>query len=125
MTGWTDGKVRAFTPQTGKLLYIVQQAHIVKNPTGTPLPATTENYNVPTGVIALATSRSSNGIITGGYDCQVNIWHIGKQSQVLINSQKVHKTPVSAVKYLDNDNKAASVSIDGHLILWDLKASKQ
>ena len=24
VTGWTDGKVRAFTPQTGKLLYIVQ-----------------------------------------------------------------------------------------------------
>jgi WD40 repeat protein len=68
VTGWTDGKVRAFTPQTGKLLYIVQQAHVVKLPTGTPLPATTEHYNVPQGVISLSTSRSSNGIITGGYD---------------------------------------------------------
>ena len=102
----------------------MQQAHVVKAPTGTPLPASTEHFNVPLGVISLSTSRSSNGIITGGYDCQVNIWHIGKQSQVLINSQKVHKTPVSAVRYLENDQMAASVSIDGHLILWSLQASK-
>ena len=23
LTGWTDGKVRAFTPYTGKLIYII------------------------------------------------------------------------------------------------------
>jgi hypothetical protein len=42
----------------------------------------------------------------------------------MINTQKIHKTPVSAVRYLDNDQLAASVSIDGHLIIWSLQASK-
>jgi WD40 repeat protein len=27
ITGWTDGKVRTFGPQTGKLLYTINDAH--------------------------------------------------------------------------------------------------
>jgi hypothetical protein len=36
ITGWSDGKVRAFTPQKGKLLYIIKDAHALKSYEGTP-----------------------------------------------------------------------------------------
>lgn len=36
VTGWSDGKVRAFTPQKGKLIYIIKDAHLNKQFEGTP-----------------------------------------------------------------------------------------
>ncbi len=27
LSGWSDGKIRAFGPQSGKLLYCIQSAH--------------------------------------------------------------------------------------------------
>lgn len=36
ITGWSDGKVRAFTPQKGKLIYIIKDAHMIKSYEGTP-----------------------------------------------------------------------------------------
>jgi WD40 repeat protein len=36
VTGWSDGKVRAFTPQKGKLLYLIKDAHTIKSHEGTP-----------------------------------------------------------------------------------------
>ena len=27
ITGWTDGKIRAFTPQSGRLLYLIREGH--------------------------------------------------------------------------------------------------
>lgn len=37
VTGWSDGQVRAFTPQKGKLLYSIADAHIAKPFAGSPL----------------------------------------------------------------------------------------
>ena len=28
ISGWSDGKIRAFLPQSGKLMYAIQDAHI-------------------------------------------------------------------------------------------------
>jgi WD40 repeat protein len=42
VTGWTDGKLRAFTPQTGKLLYVIDQAHMVKPTKSRELPPAQE-----------------------------------------------------------------------------------
>ena len=28
ITGWSDGKIRAFYPQSGKLMYVINDAHI-------------------------------------------------------------------------------------------------
>jgi WD40 repeat protein len=36
LTGWSDGKVRAFTPQKGKLIYLIKDAHTIKSYEGTP-----------------------------------------------------------------------------------------
>jgi WD40 repeat protein len=40
-------------------------------------------------------------------------------------SRNVHKTPVSAVKFIKNDQIAASCSVDGQLVLWDMIESKE
>jgi hypothetical protein len=46
VTGWSDGRVRAFLPQSGKLLYAIPDAH-------------------PGGVTAVAVSHSGTHILTG------------------------------------------------------------
>lgn len=28
ISGWNDGKIRAFLPQSGKLMYVISDAHI-------------------------------------------------------------------------------------------------
>ena len=47
VSGWSDGKIRAFGPQSGKLLYTINDAH-------------------HKGVTALATSADSGRLISGG-----------------------------------------------------------
>jgi WD40 repeat protein len=38
-------------------------------------------------------------------------------------SQRLHKAPVTAVKYISADAQAASTSIDGSIIIWDMRPS--
>ena len=47
VSGWSDGKIRAFGPQSGKLLYTINDAH-------------------HKGVTALAASADSGRLISGG-----------------------------------------------------------
>ena len=78
------------------------------------------------GVISISTNQHSDWILTGGYDSQVRLWQVGRQTQVMLNiSRNVHKTPVSAVKFIKNVQMAASCSVDGQLVLWDMIESKE
>lgn len=47
ISGWSDGKIRAFGPQSGKLLYTINDAH-------------------HKAVTALATTSDSKRVISGG-----------------------------------------------------------
>lgn len=42
ISGWTDGKVRAFLPQSGRLLYVIDQAQSVKPTKSRELPPAQE-----------------------------------------------------------------------------------
>jgi WD40 repeat protein len=53
VTGWSDGKLRAFTPQKGKLLYLIKDAHTVKSHEGTPQHKS--NFGFTKGVACLST----------------------------------------------------------------------
>jgi len=53
LTSWNDGKVRAFTPLTGKLMYIIHNAH-------------------NKGVSALALTKDDKVLVSGGGEGQVN-----------------------------------------------------
>ena len=47
MSGWSDGRIRAFGPQSGKLLYTINDAHLK-------------------GVTALAVTSDSCRVVSGG-----------------------------------------------------------
>lgn len=100
VSGWSDGKVRAFLPQSGKLIYAINDAH--KN-----------------GVTALALSNDCGRIVSGGMEGEVRIWRIGMQTQIMDASLKEHRGRVWCIK-LTSDEKAVSASADGSCIVWDL-----
>jgi WD40 repeat protein len=102
VSGWSDGKVRAFLPQSGKLLYVINDAH--KN-----------------GVTAIAVTSDSGRIITGGMEGEVRLWKIGNQTQTMDASLKEHRGRVWSIACNQEDTQAVSASSDGSCIIWDLK----
>lgn len=60
ISGWSDGKIRAFLPQSGKLAYVINDAH-----------KTLE-------VTAIATSVDCSKIVSGGIDGEIRLWNISK-----------------------------------------------
>merc|ERR1719329_386641 len=102
VSGWSDGKVRAFLPQSGKLLYVINDAH--KN-----------------GVTALAVSSDSGRIVSGGMEGEVRVWKIGRQTQTMDASLKEHRGRVRSIIINEANEQAVSASSDGSCIIWDLK----
>ena len=101
LSGWNDGKVRAFLPQSGRLLYAINDAH---------------NH----GVTAISTTNDCQRIITGGMEGEVRIWRIGMQTQIMECSLKEHRGRVSDIKINNTDSQAVSSSYDGSCIIWDI-----
>jgi WD40 repeat protein len=110
ISGWTDGKIRAFLPQSGKLFWILNEAHKPGD----------RSYG---GVTCLCSTSDCDNIISGGSDGEVRLWNIGKQTKKLQSAQKVHKGPITQVCLVDKSNECncASSSLDGTIIVWHLK----
>jgi WD40 repeat protein len=53
ITGWNDGKIRGFTPQSGKLMYTINDAH-------------------HKSVTAIAATADSGRIISGGEEGEMD-----------------------------------------------------
>lgn len=69
ISGWSDGKIRAFLPQSGKLLYVINDAH---------------NH----GCTSVSATSDGQRIISGGAEGEIRIWKITKQTQVMEASMK-------------------------------------
>merc|ERR1711907_8140 len=108
VSGWSDGKVRAFGPQSGKLLYVINDAH-----TG--------------GCTAIACMHdpTNKRVITGGADGQVRVWQITKQSQTMVASLKDHRAQVNKIRVRENDTECVSASNDGSCIIYNLQVYKR
>ena len=102
ISGWNDGKLRAFLPQTGKLMYVINDAH-------------------RHGVTALIGTADSSKIVSGGMEGEVRVWKIGKQTQTMETSMKEHRGRVWAIQLNKSNDLAVSASSDGSCIVWDLK----
>ena len=57
-SGWDDGKIRAFTPESGRLIYQIENAH-------------------KSGVTAIAAVGDEKRIISGGGEGEVRVWEVG------------------------------------------------
>ena len=101
VTGWNDGKIRAFAPQSGRLLYTINDAH-------------------PHGVTCLVGSGDCGRIVSGGKEGNVRVWRVGPESQTMVASMKEHKGPVNSIALRANDSECVSASSDGSAIIWDL-----
>lgn len=102
VSGWSDGKIRAFKPQTGKLMYAINDAH-------------------RDGVSALCCTSDGRSVISGGVSGQIRVWAIGRTSQKMVASMKEHKGRVNCVQVNFDDTECVSASSDGSCIVWDLK----
>jgi len=104
LSGWSDGKIRAFLPQSGKLLFAINDAH---------------NH----GVTAIAGTQDCQKIVSGGQEGEVRVWRVGRQTQIMESSLKEHRGRVSDIKINRNDTQAVSSSYDGSSIIWDIVSS--
>ena len=102
-SGWHDGKIRAFLPQSGKLLFCINDAHT-------------------NGVTALTSTHDSQRIISGGMNGEIRVWKINRQSQVMEASLKEHRSRVWSIQVNSLNDRAISASADGSCIVWDIKA---
>jgi WD40 repeat protein len=102
ISGWDDGKVRAFSPESGKLLFTIADAHIE-------------------AVTAIAFTNAGTKVVTGGKDGRVRTWALGARSQTMELSFKEHKKEVTSVAVSANDEEALSSSADGSCVVWNLR----
>jgi len=110
VSAWDDGKIRTFFPESGKLMYTIEDAHTK-------------------GVTALSMTSDCRHIISGGGEGQVRIWEISegytmKGARIttrLVEALKEHKGSVTCIKIRKNDSECVSASTDGTCIIWDLK----
>ncbi len=72
ISGWSDGKIRAFGPQSGKLLFTIHDAH-------------------HQGVTAIQGLGDSRHVVSGGGEGLVRLWAINPNSQTMVASMKEHK----------------------------------
>lgn len=102
VSGWDDGRVRGFSPETGKLLFTIPDAHIE-------------------AVTAIAFTHAGSKLVTGGRDGRVRVWSLQPRSQTLELSFKEHKKEITSVQVSANDEEAISSSADGSCLVWNLR----
>ena len=92
ISGWSDGRVRAFLPETGKLKFVINDAH-------TKLPNDKDN-NGCTALAIVPNERPSGSyvLMTGGGDGRVRAWRVTSSHQAMLFSIKDHRKPVTAIK---------------------------
>lgn len=99
-SGWDDGKIRAFAPESGKLLYVIHDAH-------------------RDGVTALCCT-SDNNIISGGEAGRVRVWKVSPIKQTMVADMKEHKGRVNSIYINDENSECVTASNDGSCIVWSL-----
>jgi len=93
-SGWDDGKIRAFTPESGRLIYQIENAH-------------------KSGVTAIAAVGDEKRIISGGGEGEVRVWEVGgsgKQKGSITGTLKGAIKEHTGNNYSDNRNKQTNNS---------------
>ncbi|KAJ8251640.1 hypothetical protein GJAV_G00223530 [Gymnothorax javanicus] len=101
ISAWSDGQIRGFTPETGKLMLQIDNAHCE-------------------GATAMACCKDCRTLISGGGDGQVRVWLFQQSSFRMIVSLKEHRSAVMHIALKSDDKECVSGSADGACIVWDL-----
>lgn len=120
VSGWTDGTVRGFFPESGKLAFTRPDAHLA--------PVTTlklYNNTVIDPYAAYEGGLSVFYMMTGGDEGRVRKWSVDYSNPETVNckmlqSWKEHRKTVSSIKIMEDNKLAVSTSKDGSCIVWDL-----
>lgn len=108
VSGWDDGKVRAFLPESGKLKFVIPDAHTDRV---TALAIGDELYS----------DRKPWSLVTGGAEGRVRIWRVTQSYQAMVISLKEHRGPVNCIKINARNTECVTASSDGSCIVWDMK----
>eukprot|EP00762_Andalucia_godoyi_P004100 ANDGO_06274.mRNA.1 Cilia- and flagella-associated protein 52 len=124
LVGFGDGKLRAFGPQSGKLLWVIDDAHAVG--VGAQKRGEKAATGPLTGVTAVAPCADGVHVVTGGSDGQIRVWSVNLSSSgnavtKMAGSMKEHKGTINAIRVRRNDAECISASDDGSCIVWDLR----
>lgn len=105
LSGWDDGKIRAFYPETGRMKFVIPDAHSEK---------------VTALAIADNDARSPWRIVSGGAEGRVRVWKVTSSHQAMLTSLKEHRGPINSIKINSDSSQCISASSDGSCIIWDL-----
>lgn len=108
VTGWSDGQIRGFKPESGTLIYNINNAH---------------QQGAVTAIAA--THKRADYLVSGGIDGKVRVWHLKAQSKnkvivTMFQSFKEHKTKVSSIVIKSDDTEFVTASQDGSCSVWDM-----
>jgi WD40 repeat protein len=107
VSGWTDGKLRAFYPESGRLKFVITDAHT--------------DAATALAVCHMDDSLPPWRMLSGGADGRVRVWSITSSHQSLVHSFKEHRGPVTALSVASDNMQGVSASADGSCIIWDLE----
>lgn len=108
VSGWDDGKIRAFYPETGRLQYTIHDAHA-------------------DGVTAIALNKDATRLVSGGNDSLVRIWALCQDADSqsvttkMICSLREHQNAISHIALSRGDSEFVTASADGSCVVWDLQ----
>ncbi|PAA77121.1 hypothetical protein BOX15_Mlig016849g2, partial [Macrostomum lignano] len=115
VSGWDDSKIRVFFPETGRLMYAINDAH-------------------KKGVTAITATSDCSRIISGGGEGHVRVWRVeeriaksGQKTFVteLEEALKEHANAVSCIRVSKDNSQCVSASSDGSCIVWDLRSFRR
>ena len=104
LSGWSDGKIRAFRIDNCQLLWQIDNAH--KN-----------------GVTAIELASNCKFLCSGGMEGDIRVGEI--RSRELIGHLKEHNSRVTKIKLFPDDTHLLSCARDKSILCWDLKAEKR
>lgn len=109
ITGWDDGCIRAFFPETGRPMFTMENSY-------------------GGSVTALATYYDCTKVVSGSKQGHVVVWDVPRhcnpnKGPVYVTSHslmKEHKAAVTSIQVKKDDTECVTSSIDGSCIIWDL-----
>ncbi len=124
ISGWSDGILRAFYPESGRHMYTIDGAH----QKGVTALTTFHEEEASTGGMY---GRGHN-IITGGGDGKVRVWWVesrmtytgdAKVAQLLFSLDQ-HKDAITSLSMRSDNRYVLSASKDGSYIVWELSQGR-